>query len=139
MKKFLVGFGAFLLIAGGVGVIQHYSLVFQTFKDEQEMYSGQSLSMVLMQSTYGLDPYITCIISGGAFIALSLFLSEYTKRSQLTLELLQQIRKGTDSDYEVIDERETNQEQYKAPRASMEDEDHNATFEEKEGRFYWKG
>ncbi|MFC0273195.1 hypothetical protein ACFFIX_17410 [Metabacillus herbersteinensis] len=139
MKKFLVGFGAFLIIAGGVGIIQHYSLVFQTFKDEQEMYSGQSLSMVLMQSTYGLDPYIKCIISGGAFIAFSLFLSEFRNRNQLTLELIQKISNAPHSDSEVIVARETNQEEFKAPQESKEDQYTSSVDEEKDGRFYWKG
>lgn len=87
VKKFLVGFGGFLILLGAGGMINHISMAYKAIKEESEMYGG-SVQFMVLQLVGSLGPYLTSLIGGGLIIAIAAFISEYQKRSEITSELV---------------------------------------------------
>ena len=100
MKKFLVGFGGFLILLGAVGMINHLSMAYQSAQSEMENYGG-SIQFMMLQIMGTLGPYFSSLIGGGIIIALALFLSEYQKRSELTAQLINVLSEKTSSHTQV--------------------------------------
>jgi hypothetical protein len=92
LKKFLNGFGGFLIVLGAVGIINHLSMIIKATQEEQDMY-GDSVHFMMIQLFSTIGPYITCLIGGGVIIALAAFLNEYQKRSEMTTQLVQILSK----------------------------------------------
>ncbi|MGM7724706.1 hypothetical protein [Metabacillus sp. Hm71] len=140
MKKFLIGFGGFLIVLGAGGIINHISMTFKAVQEEQEMYGG-SVQFMTLQLIGSLEPYLTCLIGGGVIISIALFLNEYQKRSELTSQLIQ-----------VLSEQRSAQKEDKVQETTSKQDDFNEaktvptppeTIEVKSNqddeRFYWKG
>jgi hypothetical protein len=85
----LFGFGGFLILLGAAGIINHISMAIKAVQEEQEMYGGSIHLMILQMTGSTIGPYLSCIIGGGLIIAITLFLNEYQKRSELTSQLIQ--------------------------------------------------
>lgn len=142
MKKFLISFGAILILVGAGGIVNHISMTFKAVQAEQEMYGG-SVEFMMLQIIGSLGPYFTLIIGGGIIIALSAFLHEYQKRSDLNSQLLQVLSEQL-SAKEVI---EKNANQNKPDNLRQRNSDPTPTSssdlheneQEKDERLYWNG
>ncbi|PMC36795.1 hypothetical protein CJ195_15330 [Bacillus sp. UMB0899] len=96
MKKFLIGFGGFLILLGIGGLINHISMTVKAAEAEREMYGG-SIEFMLLQMAGSLGPYLFALIGGGIIIALAAFLTAYEKRNDLTAQLIHALpNKGLD-------------------------------------------
>lgn len=100
MKKFLMGFGGFLILLGAVGMINHLSMAYQSAQSEMENYGG-SIQFMMLQFMSSLGPYFSSLIGGGIILSFTLFLSEYQKRSELTAQLINVLSEKTISHTQV--------------------------------------
>ena len=139
MKKFLIGFGGFLIVLGAIGIINHLSLVIKATQEEQDMY-GNSVHFMTIQLFSTIGPYITCLIGGGIILAIAAFLNEYQKRSELTSQLIQ-----------VLSEQRIAPPKQETKEVRTKHEDHQITNSQdttsktdtsisyEDERFYWNG
>jgi hypothetical protein len=88
LKKFLIGFGSFLILFSVFGIINHLSMIIKAAQEEQDMY-GDSVYFMVIQLSSTMGPFITSLIGGGIILALVAFLNEYQKRSEITTQLIQ--------------------------------------------------
>ncbi|MBO1513075.1 hypothetical protein [Metabacillus bambusae] len=147
MKKFLFGFGGFLILLGAAGIINHISMAIKAVQEEQEMYGGSIHLMILQMTGSTIGPYLSCIIGGGVIIAITLFLNEYQKRSELTSQLIQalseqrsiQNEKKTDNHNSIREEyKDTDAKIISATKTKVEPRLEASENQDNE-RFFWKG
>jgi hypothetical protein len=143
LKKFLIGFGGFLMLLGVGGIINHISMAFKAVQEEQDMY-GSSVQFMILQLISTMSPYIICLIGGGIIIAIAAFLNEYQKRSELTSQLIQ-----------VLSEQRTKSNEIETKESyTKREDDHKTTTtaakldivpqldtspKQDDERFYWNG
>ncbi len=139
MKKFLYGFGGLLIAAGIIGLINHISIAIKSVQAEQALYGG-SIQFMMLQMISTFQPYFTCLIGGGFLIAITAFLEEYKKRSELTRQLLQSLSNQKGQDHKEMKQEASNganrveQIPVIADIAKNPDE-----VNEQDDRVYWQG
>lgn len=139
MKKFLYGFGGLLIAAGIIGLINHISIAIKSVQAEQALYGG-SIQFMMLQMISTFQPYFTCLIGGGFLIAITAFLEEYKKRSELTRQLLQALSNEKGHNHQEIkqaasnDANDVEQISVNASIAKIPDE-----VSEQDDRVYWQG
>ncbi|WP_078433230.1 hypothetical protein [Metabacillus halosaccharovorans] len=137
MKKFLIGFGGFLILLGAGGLINHISMTFKAAEAEREMYGG-SIDFMLLQMVGSFGPYLFALIGGGIIIAISAFLTAYEKRNDLTSQLIHTLsNKDSDKKINVISPQpqqteNTPQQDSKEDEIPLYEQPHNE-------RLYWNG
>ncbi|MBM7604806.1 hypothetical protein JOC75_002810 [Metabacillus crassostreae] len=139
MKKFLISFGAILVLIGAGGIVNHISMTFKAVQEEQEMYGG-SLEFMMLQLSGSMGPYLTLIIGGGIIIALSAFLHEYQKHNELNSQLIQVLSEQL-STKEVIEKSapQSKPDNLKLNSDSTSTSDLDETEQKKDERLYWNG
>lgn len=145
MKKFLIGFGSFLILLGAGGIINHISMVYKTVQEEQEMF-GRPIQFMILQLIGSLSPYLLCLIGGGIIIAIAVFLNEYQKRSELTSQLIQVLSEQRTSPNEINPEESYTKREdihninttVSTKKPDLEAQLDSSASEDDE-RFYWKG
>ncbi|WP_156177963.1 hypothetical protein [Bacillus sp. SA1-12] len=140
MKKFLIGFGGFLILLGAGGIINHISMTFKAVQEEQEMYGG-SVQFMMLQLMGSLEPYLTSLIGGGVIISIAMFLNEYQKRSELTSQLIQVLSEQNPSQKEdKVKETSSKQENLNdAKTVSIPQKTIELDNNQDDERFYWNG
>ncbi len=139
VKKFLYGFGGLLIAAGIIGLINHISIAIKSVQAEQALYGG-SIQFMMLQMISTFQPYFTCLIGGGFLIAITAFLEEYKKRSELTRQLLQALSNEKGHNHQEIkqaasnDANDVEQISVNASIAKIPDE-----VNEQDDRVYWQG
>ncbi|MBU7594680.1 hypothetical protein [Metabacillus halosaccharovorans] len=137
MKKFLIGFGGFLILLGAGGLINHISMTFKAAEAEREMYGG-SIDFMLLQMVGSFGPYLFALIGGGIIIAIVAFLTAYEKRNDLTSQLIHTLsNKDSDEKINVISP-QPQQTENTPPQDSKEDEIPHYEQPQNE-RLYWNG
>jgi hypothetical protein len=143
VKKFLFGFGGFLILLGAAGIINHISMAIKAVQEEQEMYGGSIHLMILQMTGSTIGPYISCIIGGGMIIAITLFLNEYQKRSELTSQLIQALSEQRSIQNEnLTDNHNSTRDDYKDTETtdiSTTKTEVERSLDENNERFFWKG
>ncbi|QNF27967.1 hypothetical protein [Metabacillus elymi] len=143
MKKFLFGFGGFLILLGAAGIINHISMAIKAVQEEQEIYGGSIPFMILQMTGSTIGPYISCIIGGGMIIAITLFLNEYQKRSELTSQLIQALTEQRSIQSEKkTDNHNSTREDYKDTNTkviSTTKTDVELSVDQDDERYFWKG
>jgi hypothetical protein len=143
VKKFLFGFGGFLILLGAAGITNHISMAIKAVQEEQEMYGGSIHLMILQMTGSTIGPYLSCIIGGGLIIAITLFLNEYQKRSELTSQLIQalseqrsiQSEKKTENHYSIREEsKDTDTTVISTTKTEVE-----RSVDQDDERYFWKG
>lgn len=139
MKKFLISFGAILILIGAGGIVNHISMTFKAVQEEQEMYGG-SLEFMMLQLIGSMGPYLTLIIGGGIIIALSAFLHEYQKRNELNSQLIQVLSEQL-STKEIIEKSapQSKPDNLKLNSDTTTTSDLDETEQKKDERLYWNG
>ena len=137
MKKFLIGFGGFLILLGAGGLINHISMTFKAAEAEREMYGG-SIDFMLLQMVGSFGPYIFALIGGGILIATAAFLTAYEKRNVLTSQLIHTLsNKDSDEKINIISP-QPQQPENTSPQDLKEDEI--PLYEQPQNeRLYWNG
>ncbi|WP_026562358.1 hypothetical protein [Bacillus sp. J37] len=137
MKKFLIGFGGFLILLGAGGLINHISMTFKAAEAEREMYGG-SIDFMLLQMVGSFGPYLFALIGGGIIIAIAAFLTAYEKRNVLTSQLIHTLS-NKDSDEKINSiSPQPQQPENTSPQDLKEDEI--PLYEQPQNeRLYWNG
>lgn len=137
MKKFLIGFGGFLILLGAGGLINHISMTFKAAEAEREMYGG-SIDFMLLQMVGSFGPYLFALIGGGIIIAIAAFLTAYEKRNVLTSQLIHTLsNKDSDEKINIISP-QPQQPENTSPQDLKEDEI--PLYEQPQNeRLYWNG
>jgi len=137
LKKFLIGFGGFLILLGAGGLINHISMTFKAAEAEREMYGG-SIDFMLLQMVGSFGPYLFALIGGGIIIAIAAFLTAYEKRNVLTSQLIHTLsNKDSDEKINIISP-QPQQPENTSPQDLKEDEI--PLYEQPQNeRLYWNG
>jgi len=137
LKKFLIGFGGFLILLGAGGLINHISMTFKAAEAEREMYGG-SIDFMLLQMVGSFGPYLFALIGGGIIIAIAAFLTAYEKRNVLTSQLIHTLS-NKDSDEKINSiSPQPQQPENTSPQDLKEDEI--PLYEQPQNeRLYWNG
>ena len=136
LKKFLIGFGGFLILLGAGGLINHISMTLKAAEVERDMYGG-SIEFMLLQMVSSFGPYLFALIGGGLIIAFAAFLTAYEKRNDLTTQLINTLT-NKDSN-EIINPTPMPTQTKNTPiQESTEDETIPYENSQKE-RLYWNG
>jgi hypothetical protein len=143
VKKFLFGFGGFLILLGAAGIINHISMAIKAVQEEQEMYGGSIHLMILQMTGSTIGPYLSCIIGGGLIIAITLFLNEYQKRSELTSQLIQVLSEQRSIQNEnLTNNHNSTREDYKDTDTtviSTTKTEVERSVDQDDERYFWKG
>ncbi|WP_226670726.1 hypothetical protein [Metabacillus litoralis] len=137
MKKFLIGFGSFLILLGAGGIVNHISMTFKAIQEEQEMYGG-SIQFMILQSIGSMGPYLTLLIGGGIIIAFAAFLNEYQKRSDLNSQLIQVLSQQL-STKEIPEKDETHTKQMNHQQNNTSVFEETPPEQEQDERIFWNG
>ena len=135
MKKFLYGFGGLLIAAGIIGLINHISIAIKSVQAEQALYGG-SIQFMMLQMISTFQPYFTCLIGGGFLIAITVFLEEYKKRSELTRQLLQALSNEKGQNHQIIKQEassDANDVEHISVNANPDE------VNDQDDRVYWQG
>ena len=123
-------------------------MAIKAVQEEQEMYGGSMHLMILQMTGSTIGPYLSCIIGGGLIIAITLFLNEYQKRSELTSQLIQalseqrsiQNEKKTDNHYSISEEyKDTDTKIISSTKTEVEPRLKASAADQDNERFFWKG
>ncbi|WP_226528690.1 hypothetical protein [Metabacillus niabensis] len=137
MKKFLIGFGGFLILLGAGGLINHISMTFKAAEAEREMYGG-SIDFMLLQMVGSFGPYLFALIGGGIIIAIAAFLTAYEKRNDLTSQLIHTLsNKDSDEKINVISPQP--QQTENTPQQNSKEDEIPLYEQPQNERLYWNG
>lgn len=137
MKKFLFGFGGFLILLGAGGLINHISMTFKAAEAEREMYGG-SIDFMLLQMVGSFGPYIFSLIGGGIIIAIAAFLAAYEKRNDLTSQLIQTLS-NKDSVEKINNISPQLQQEENTPSQDSKEDEIPLYEQPQNERLYWNG
>ncbi|WP_307339218.1 hypothetical protein [Metabacillus malikii] len=140
MKKSLYILGIFLIIIGFVGLINHLSMLNRAIKAEQVMYDTYNPSLILVQLAGTTTPYLTCLIGGGLILAVAVFITEFQKRTEASIQIIDMLNEKRSVVNNQQSESSDTQNKDDQPK-SQTTEDANIANPDKgyDGRFYWKG